>query len=247
MKSFILEKTVPIKLILVDHENQMLDISNYDLSFTMVTEADEQDSKSVLEAQLKQNISYTKILTFIEGVLDHSVVFDGYQQDNLYSNLGEYNNNFVVLPGLSESVLISAIHSKLNVIVEQDTFVDCVTMKDTTNNLSYQYVVTPDEGYSELPDSGNWIGEFPFWETPWWHRNDISTTDNDAQTQEQYDKWLEVKESGNVDEMNKKTFQEIEQQLTELFNEVKKIKTGPGEIIEVDFLKKTATGKNPKD
>lgn len=248
MKSFTLEKTVPIKLIFVDQENNMLDLVNYDISFTMVTEADEGDSTSMLEAQLRQNISYTKILTFIEGILDNSVVYAA-ETESVYSNLSEYNNNFLVLPALGESQLISALHCKLNVIAEPNTFVDSVVLKDTVANISYQYVITPDEGYSELPVTQEWVGEFPFWDTPWWYRYDISTMDNNAETQEQYQKWLDLKSVSKVDDMNTQTFREIEEQLTELFHEVKKTKpscTGPGEIIEVDFAKKSNPGKVPQ-
>ena len=239
MKSFTLEKTVPIKLILIDQGNNLLDIANYNISFTMVTEADHEDTKSIQQAQLNQNISYTKIVTFLEGVLDSSLVY-AIDADSVYADLSKYDNNFLVLPDLSESILISALHCKLNVIAEENTFVDSVILKDTEAKISYQYVITPDEGYVELPTDQSWVGEFSYWDTPWWYRNDISTMDHNAHSQEQHERWLEIKESGKIDEMNTETFRAIEEQLTEIFDQAHKHNTGPGEIIEVDFSNKNS-------
>lgn len=245
MKSFTLEKTLPIKLILIDQANNLLDIANYNVSFTMVTEADHEDTKSIQQAQLNQNISYTKIVTFIEGVLDNSLVYC-IDQESVYSDLSKYDNNFLVLPDLTESMLISALHCKLNVIAEENTYVDSVILKDTEANISYQYVITPDEGYAELPADQSWVGEYPYWDTPWWYRNDISTMDNNAHTAEQYERWTEIKNSGKIDEMNTETFRAIEEQLTEIFVQAQKDISGPGEIIEVDFANKNAADNLPK-
>lgn len=243
MKSFILEKVCPITVILYDIEEKRISPIQAEISFTITTLADMSTPESMIEAQLNQNISYAKVVAFIEGMLKESIFLEWSPElSNTDSIINICNNNPVVFPNLDEATICAALHSKLNAITHEDTAVDIITYHDIDSNCKFRYVQDNDEDYN-LPTQDEWLGEFPYWPKPWWERNDISTMDNSADSQESLDKWLEVFEEEGVDETNTETFREIEEEVTSLFNEANGIKKLEGTLIEVDFTNKTSKFK----
>lgn len=242
MKKFTLQKTCRINFILLDDIARTFQIMEYDLSFTMYTGVDSMQESKILEAQRQQNTSFAKAMTFIEGVLNNSVMFvlydNNFDVDHLFKGI---ENNFVAVPDPGENTLCALIHAKLNTIAGKDTIIDYVTLKDLKENMTYEYINDMnvesdlDEIYGELPSTREWVNELSYWKTPWWLRNDISTADKVAQSQEEYDDWQSKFEE--VEKLNTETFQDIEKEINEAWKKVSGPK-GSGELITVDFLKK---------
>lgn len=226
MKSFLLEKTVPVKFITV--VNNTLLMSDYDLSFTMVTEF-VPNRMEYNEAQKLQNISFTKVVTFITDILDGSVVFDAGLDDDIISKFYEFNNNFVTLPFIDESTLMAALHCKLNAIVDENTHIDRIKLLEKTENICYEYV-SIDEEYTELPSEEEWNTEFSYWKGCWWNRPDVNTMDRNAKDKKEYDDWMRLVKENNLEKLYTQLFEDIEKVFAN-------IDGSAGEVIEVDFEK----------
>jgi hypothetical protein len=234
MKTFMLEKTVPVKLISV--VNDTLTVNEYHISFTMLTEAEQEDAASLKQAQQNQDIGFAKVVTFLSDVVDGSIVFDVNTMDKHVNTFYDFNNNFIVLPDSSDQMLVVALHCKLNAIVHENTYVDRIKFRDTHENICYEYVCV-DEEYTELPSDKQWSTELSYWPGCWWNRPDINTMDRNARDQEEYDDWLKLKSETNIDDLNMQIFKEIEQAFSN-------VSTCAGEVIEVNFEKPDpATGR----
>jgi len=232
-----MEKTLPVTLMFLEPETGILDCASYELSFTMVTEM---ASGEELQAQkLKQHISFTKLLTVVDAVIDQSIVITARPDD--FQAVVAFNNNVIVLPDSTEAMLTMALHNKFNTVVHADTFVDCVRLKNLRDDISYEYLQT-EKSDSDLPTAAEWLGELSYWQTPWWHREDVSTMDRQAANQEEYDLWCKTKEKADIDEVNTRALRDIENQITLMFNSSKEgTSDKQGEVIEVDFLSKNRT------
>ena len=149
------------------------------------------------------------------------------------------------LPNLSEATLISAIHCKLNAIIHESSIVDVVSLKDTVDDLDYNFVNTDFE-YPMLMDIKDWLGELSFWDKPWWYRRDFSTFDNIAISKEELDEWKETKHEESTARMQKAIL-DIEETVLDQMGTTPEDK---GQLIEVDFAKKVSkprlVPKSPK-
>jgi hypothetical protein len=235
MKYFSMEKTVPVKLIQFQEEQKLMTVCNYDISFTMVTSFDNVDE--VHEAQLQQDIGFSKIMTFLVSVIDGSVVFGAESSSELFSMLHEYYNNVIVLPEVSENYLLAALHCKLNAITSDATFVQQIKIYDCDEKVTYDYMMTDDEEYDELPSEEEWMGELSYWEGCWWNRPDVNTMDKRAESEEEYENWIKIREEQHIDELNMQAFRDIEAAFT---NEEAE---NSGELISVDFKNSSAKEK----
>lgn len=250
MKEFNLEKTVPIKLMLFNGPTGRIEVKNFKVSFSMVTLMDASDSDTVA-AQFNQNVSFSKVLYFLSDIFDESILFENNHKDDIFKYLSTYDNNLVVLPDLSEGTIVTALHRKLNSISHETTRVQHVKLCDTDLDLTYKYTCTTeaDELSDGLPDITEWMGEFSYWEEPWWSRNDQLTWDHAAANEQE---WTEHKGRDlNGDEFNPtEMFDEIEAQLTIIFEEAL-IDAGlaekkEGQLIEVDFAQKNSAAPDEK-
>lgn len=232
MKSFTLEKTVPLSLMMYNSEEQLLETQMIDFSFTLITEASSSDEQDLNQARKDQNISFSKILAFL-SFIDQSLVYSIDDSDYVYAILGSLNNNFITIPQLNEMSLVAALHSKLNAITPENTHVDRVKMLDKYANLSYEYVLLDDDTYTELPDASEWNTEYSYWKECWWERKDIGTMDKNAENIDEYTDWLATKDEHSVDALNMQVFNEIEEKFENIFCDPKE-----GEIIPVDFQNK---------
>jgi len=77
MKTFTMEKTIPLSLTLMETlPSKKIVSGRYDLSFTMITEAESTNADTLLNAQYDQNVSFSKVFLFIEQFVNHSVIFE---------------------------------------------------------------------------------------------------------------------------------------------------------------------------
>ncbi len=232
MRRFVVEKVIPIKLILV--EEKSLIVKNFNVSFTMATYPDIEED--LISAQINQNVSFSKAVFFLEQIINESIVFEKERADEINKYLVEYENNMIVIPDLSEATLITVLHSKLNAISSENTRVDKIKLIEGIDSITYEYYDdNEDTETSILPSIDEWMGDFSFYEEPWWHRNDQLTWDNAAKDKEEYDLWLERRTSEGFP-TSTEAFDEIEERVMEVITSVFKSGEEPkGEIIEVDF------------
>jgi len=238
MKSFTMEKTIPLNLVGLDDVIHQINVARYELTFSLVTDAPTDSSEDLLKASLEQNVSFAKVVTFIEGVIEHSIMiaFDNKDFKQIF-DMG-WENNIMVMPDVNESTLIATLHSKLNHIVADNTFVETLSLKDLTHNITYQYFKNDEENYSELPTKEEWITELSHWQTPWWQRDDAVTTDYDAETKEMLEEWKAKAEESDLETKNREIFTDIEDAVHEAVAKITKPDSERGQLVEVDFTKK---------
>lgn len=228
-----LTKKVRINLLWV-HEDY-LKPAIYDLKYTLRTEVKNDSTREQLAEQ--QNISFVLLNFFINEYLHNTVIYETKQRAWLEKFMPEFNNTLTILPELTESMFLSAIHSKFNTLVMEDTIVEHIEIVDVAQDLSYNYFNDTFK-YEELPNMEDWLGELSFWKTPWYFRKDLSTFDNVALTQEEYDLW-------SKDEERQEVVSQLELAYNELLNDIKQeysnsLPSTPkeGKIIELTKEKK---------
>ena len=234
MKSIDLTKTIPINLLLFT-ENA-LETLVVDFSFTLITEAETDSVADMSQARIDQNSSFTKIVTFCENVLNETVVFSVEDCDIVDTWFAELQNNFMMLPNVSEMTMIAALHYKLNSIISESSLVTTITLNEKIQNLTFNYTFIDDgEGYTELPSHSDWCPELSYWPEPWWCREDITTIDRVARSQEEYDNWV-VGDKITVEKSSTDLFSSIDSQYEDMFSESE---PKDGDLIDVDFKQST--------
>lgn len=240
MRQFILEKTVPIRLMMLDSDINRVEVKNYELTFSLATDAGQHND--VYAAQLDQNISFSKITYFLQNVVDESFVYCKDNGGDARTYLAtSFSNNLMVLPDLNESILATILHTKLNSIACEYSSVDRVVLKDVQLQLSYDYICTDLEEVGNLPNIQEWMGSMSYWPSPWWSRNDPCTYDNFAKDQKEFDIWKRAQADGLDLNGHTEAFDAIESDLRSLFK--KHAGEAPAEVIEVNFADKKPVRK----
>lgn len=241
MRKLTLEKTCPISVILLDKEvSRSIQILNLHISYSMFTLVNGTNN-SEIEAQVEQNTSYCKINMFLDTIVNNCTAVDINDLSELDALTQMFDNPMMVMPTLNESTLLAVIHSKMNAISGDNTYIEKLKLKDMDEGVTYTYDTSEDElfEYPELPETQiEWLGEYPYWDTAWWGRNDISIYDNGAKDRDEYDAWVDAKKENNVDAENQDALKQIEKGIREAFNNAEPDKKG--ELVEIDFVKKKA-------
>lgn len=234
MKRFTLEKTCPIKLMVYDDAASRLEIRDYVFTFSLMTDPTEYND--VIEAQIDQNISFTRIMFLLDIIVNESILYSADAivpvSEKIYSKI---NNNLLLTPDVSEGTLLALLHMKLNHICQKNSMVEKVKLMDVQDNINYE-LTCDDEDLEDLPSVREWSTEFSHWSTPWWTRNDAYTWDIDfgtANDLEQFRETFEIPEImtdfNNIPDRVRSIFTEhlVEKGLIE--------KTEKGTVIEIDF------------
>jgi len=237
MKSMRLNQTHKIKLICVDESARFLDIKNYELSYTMFSIPSE-DDLSVDNTSKGQNKSFLKVNYFIKNVLNNSLMYTLEEIEVIERFFADYDNNFLVLPNLAETTLLEAIHSKINVLAGENTYVDQLSLTDADTGIGYDLVTDEDIKYN-LPEQKEWMGNLAFWDKPWWRRYDTLTFDNYGESQAEVDIFNQTPE---MHSMTQEILDDIDAEVDSLFN---KLDGKTGEVIDLAEAKST-TKWNPK-
>jgi len=243
MSKFTLEKTFPIQLLIYSPEGKSILIQNMDLTFDMLTREDSTDEDALMDAQIKQNVSFGKAMGWIEGYLNQSIMFE-----NKIAEFGfDLNNNIVLLPDLTENTVCAAIHCKLNSIIEEDSYIARVVIYDRDDQVKYSYTADAEDDYP-LPTLKEWLGPRSYWDIPWWYREDVTTYDKAASSAEEYTEWMKARLESGLDEKNMQMFNDIEEEVRSVFTSVlqeskpeekmAKAEKAPGEVIKIDFANK---------
>lgn len=230
MKHFQLKKSMPLKLMISNEIDNLLEVANYKISFTILTHTESSNKEDLIQAQKNQNVSFAKITALIEHILNQSIVTSKQQANDVHESISIFENNIIVLPNITDDILAAALHCKFNSVIAKNTHVDSVVLEDLDDNLCYEYLLIDDD-YTELPDTNEWNNNLGYFDTPWWISNDIRTMDRDAADAEELAGWKKLSQEENVDVLNYNLFAMLEEQFDKIFDQDET----PGEIIEVDF------------
>jgi hypothetical protein len=237
MRSLSLEKTSQIKLIVLEHNRFV--VRQYEISFSMLTRSSE-DIKETDQLQLEQNISFAKVMCFIDSILNDSIIITADNLPHYEKTLCEFSNNYVLLPDTIDNTVIDVLTSKLNAIVGDNTEVNSVTLFDLDEQLKYKLEIIEDDDDDDIVNIKEWLGEFVLNDVPWWQRGDESTWDGIAKDREEYDK---VKSSTSDDEPES-IFEEIDDTIRSMYKIMKSESSdSSAEVIEVDFQNETKKKK----
>jgi len=239
MRSLSLEKTSQINLIVL--ENKRFVVRHYEISFSMLTRSGE-DLKEIDQLQLEQNISFAKVMCFIEAILNDSIIITTDNLSHYEKTLCEFSNNYVLLPDTLDNTVIDVLTSKFNAIVGGNTEVNSVTLFDLDDQLKYRLEIIEDEDDfdDDVFNIKEWLGEFVLNDIPWWQRGDESTWDGTAKDQEEYDK---VKSTISDDDVES-IFEEIDDTIRSMYKIMKSESSdSTAEVIEVDFQDDTKKKK----
>jgi hypothetical protein len=215
-------------MIVMDSVNKYIDIKNYDVTYTMfsVPVPDDPDMSS-----RNQNKAFLKVNYFVKSILDGSIVYTPDDLHDVNEVFLNYDNNYVVLPDTTDTTLLEALHSKMNVLCGDHTYIDDLSLTDTDVGVGYNMTADSEEITYGLPEQSDWLPEFSFWPVSWWERYDITTFDNYSETEQ------DVETFQNTDVyLNTLTsdLDQIDQQVDDLFNQMMG-KTG--EVIELDQIR----------
>ena len=241
MKRLGMKKKATVRLVVLA---EAIECRNIEVSFTMITDTDLYED-GVL-AQMDQGISYSKCMYFLTEVLNDSIVYDYERSADVHRYLAQFENNLAVVPDISDGTLVALIMAKLSSLCKPNTFVDTVEITDCDDGVGYELMCTDANELSgtDLPDKDMWMGKLSFWDAPWWYRDDASTWDASAETEDELRKWrVENKERqlNGSDTIHNVALNEIERQLKSKFRQLSVSVGTPetsGELIEVDFGKR---------
>jgi hypothetical protein len=237
MNELIVTKKIPVRCTVIDTDMKQIRSHTYEIKYGLKTEA--QEGEDYNTAYIHQNMSFQIANAFLWDQLHQSIIYDFEGKELAEKNFCEFDNNFMFLPNISEATLVSALHCKLNAIIHENSIVDVISIKDTVDDLDYNFVNT-DFDYPMLMDIKDWLGELSFWDKPWWYRRDFSTFDNIALDQEELDTWKETKKEESNLRMQK-AITDIEESVREQMTQA--TTDDKGILIEVDFSKKAPKPK----
>lgn len=189
----------------------------------------EKKGKSKEELEHKANISYQRLLFWLDANLPSVMMVNSKNQDDMYlSNLS--SNIAMYCPGeVDDDLITRLIHHKLTVLANNDLGIGELTLKADDTFLKYTYFPL-DNDYS-LPTSTEEYTEFPCRdELPWWMRNDgfcfefFKVAENEEKNKELFD--------SIVDPMD-----DFEKLITEMSSNHIGITREPARIIQVEKWK----------
>ena len=149
MNILAVRKTIPWRATWVldsDDVKQVKAIS-YDVEYTIRTEM--LDAMEYQDAYVEQNISYSTINSFIYDQLHQTIIYDLEGKNNIERAFASHNNNFMILPEMSDACLVTALHSKFNALCTEHSFVEAVNISDKADGLAYSFF-SADNDYDTL-------------------------------------------------------------------------------------------------
>lgn len=229
MKSLRLHKTVTIKLLFVNTEARMLEQKDYEIDFSIHTEGVQGSTAGAVS----QNKGFQKIVYLLTDIINESIVYAPEQIPLMEKYFADYDNNFLVLPIISETMLIECLHSKFNTLLDEHTYTDFIGLKDNFAGLGYSYLNDESNDY-DLPVDNTWVGEFPFWDKPWWERYDSTTFDNTGKDEIEQQVVMEDRQEKGVNKLITMVFDEIDENVEKMLGDPKS-----GEVIDIqDIIKR---------
>lgn len=248
-----ISKNIPVHMTWVyeQEDKKQVKACTYEIEYSLRTEVEPGQTQK--QAFLQQNISFSVINSFLYDQLHQSLIYDMDSKATVERAFASHDNNFLILPDMSDACLAMTLHCKLNAICHENSFVESISIKDKIDNIAYS-MFADDNEYDQLPMMSEWLGDLSFWESPWWRRKDFSTFDNFAESKEEHTAFFDKEENKDILERMESPIAQIEAQvIADIYgNEIKEVlKEEPketGQLMEVDFKNKTFKPKLvPKD
>lgn len=213
MKKIQMEKKVSVGILLYQGTpTRLLEPKTIQIKFSLRTEND--DSDNLIQSQIDHNISYAKIRLFLDSILPNTMICSANDLAEAINLSAELENNLMVLPDCGESIIVAALHHKLNAICKDLTYMEEIVLYEPEQDITYRYLLTDDEFDVSLP-SGSWLGELSFWNDPWWERDDCLTFDNTANTKTELKTFEEQKIMHEYN--SRETFTNLENEIAKMF------------------------------
>jgi len=238
-------KNIPVHAIWVfdNEDKKQVKSCTYEIEYSLRTEVEEGATKK--QAFLQQNISFSTINAFLYDQMHQTLIYDMDSKNTVEQAFASHDNNFLILPDLSDACLAMALHCKLNAICHENSFIESISIKDKIDGIAYS-MFSDDNEYDSLPTMNEWLGELSFWEQPWWRRRDFSTFDNVAASKEEHEEFFNKDTNQNILERMQEPLEEIQNQvIADIYGkEINEVieesgaDTSSGELLEVDFKNK---------
>lgn len=182
------------------------------------------------ELTFNQNVTVHKIEHFLQNYIDNSIWYekDGTEMVNRHFSASE--NMLIVTPSLNFTILGLCLYAKLNTLCKPGIIVTDIVLKENDTNTVFEYSDLDGEYPESLPSQEDFMGELSIWKNPWWMRDDVTTYDNFALSQEDVDN-IRVNICDAEDNITS-DFEQIEDQVRDILGT-----NAPAEIIEIDFEK----------
>ena len=156
MKNLRLNQTHKIRMIVMDSVNKYIDIKNYEIAYTMFSVPAPDDPE---QSSKNQNKAFLKVNYFVKSILDGSIVYTPDDLHDVNEVFLNYDNNYVVLPDITDTTLLEALHSKMNVLCGEHTYIDDLSLTDTDVGVGYSMAADSEEITYNLPDQPDWLPE----------------------------------------------------------------------------------------
>lgn len=227
------EKSYNISLLLFFSTSDIIQPNRYKITLSLRTHAE-----SITDVNKAYHISNDIIEYFVNAILHNSIITD---IDNIA--LAEticppYENNLLVLPSAIDFYICACLYYKFNTIIDKISTIESLRLTNLGSKTTHTMDIN--EAHVVLPDQHTWLGEFPFWKTPWWERNDCSTYDNFCDNSSTYTKWCKYAKEEKIAEYTTAPLKKIRKRIINEFSgkSNKPAKTDTeGELILVDFAK----------
>lgn len=231
MRFIRLKKSKCISISMIDEVTNHIEMKNFKLTYSLFSMP---SADKLVDATKAQNAAYQKINFFIEDILDHSFAFTIESNKFAAEVMSNFSNNFVLLPSLTEISLLEALHSKLNVLAGDNSYVEELELEDLATEQTYLYIQDERSNVEyDLPDVDAFLGEYPLWGMPWWERYDITTTDNVVESEEEYIKFKEILDEHEVERVSRLVLDDIDAAIDDYFSEEREV----GEVIDLEEMK----------
>lgn len=134
-----------------------------------------------LQNDIEASISLAKMKLWVDNYLDGIIAFSVHNEwalSFLFDETGETitSTNFMMFPSelVTDDMLAQLLSKKLNSLGGNVISVNSVEVTSPDSFLSYIYTGEAD---FDLPEMEDWVGEFSYYDTPWWFRDDASAFD----------------------------------------------------------------------
>ena len=240
-----LKKTKEINLLAVFNIDDSavvdsLQSNKFLVSWTMYVE--KYPDSDITDISIKQNVSYQKILHFLDNYVNDSLWYDPECIPCIDRNFSSAKNFLFITPTVNLTCLSNVLFRKFNALCSDNVFVDSIEIYDFETDLNYEYFNDTKE-YDDLnlPTAKEFVGEYSIYDNPWWERSSISTYDYAVKTEQDL---LDIrKELEESEKLMEKDLKVIEEEVIKQFKKTYNVETAKGELIKVDFTSKTKTPK----
>ncbi len=185
------------------------------------------------DINITHSVNYHKINFLLESILHESFLTVTKSAEHLLGVFSEFDNNIILSPDNSEASLGVMLHAKLSTITKE-CFIGCIEIIDNRSKTCYNYM-DDENDYTYLPTITDMIveGGIAFHEQPWWFRDDISTYDGSAKSEEEFNNYID-NHFEPVQEAMSRPLSELETRLRDAMSSTDQT---AGEIIDLEEFK----------